>query len=240
MRTSRLFDALPPYLGGKRRLVPLILADLGAELPAAEWPGASFATRCAGAGRWRWRPRRRGSRSTPATARATVQTLAFRTLYVLIVIDHERRRIRHWNVTEHPNAPWIWRQMIEATAWGQQPGFLIRDRDRSYGGDFITRARRIGIETILTPVHAPNANAIAERVIGTLRRECLDHVIAVNEQHLRRVLGEYVQHYNAMRPHRSLSLDSPEGRLPAQRTPSQRVVSKPVLGGLHHEYRWAA
>ena len=70
--------------------------------------------------------------------------------------------------------------------------------------------------------------------------ECLDHVIAVNEQHLRRVLGEYVQHYNAMRPHRSLSLDSPEGRSPVQRTPSQRVVSKPVLGGLHHEYRWAA
>ncbi len=114
----------------------------------------------------------------------TVQTLAFRTLSVLIVIDHDRRRIRHWNVTEHPNAPWIWQQMIEATAWGQQPGFLIRDRDRSYGGDFIARARRLGIETILTPVHAPNANAIAERVIGTLRRECLDHVITVNEQHL--------------------------------------------------------
>ncbi len=170
----------------------------------------------------------------------TVQTLAFRTLYVFVVIDHDRRRIRHWTVTEHPIAPWIWQQMLEATAWGQQPGFLIRDRDRSYGGDFIARARRLGIETILTPVHAPNANAIAERVIGTLRRECLDHVIAVNEQHLRRVLGEYVQHYNAMRPHRSLSLDSPEGRSPVQRTPSQRVVSKPVLGGLHHEYRWAA
>ena len=175
-----------------------------------------------------------------AADRFTVQTLTFRTLYVFVVIDHDRRRIRHWNVTEHPNAPWIWQQMIEATAWGQQPGFLIRDRDRSYGGDFIARARRLGIETILTPVHAPNANAIAERVIGTLRRECLDHVIAVNEQHLRRVPGQYVQHYNAMRPHRSLALASPEGRKPVQRTPSQRVVSKPVLGGLHHEYRWAA
>ncbi len=95
----------------------------------------------------------------------TVQTLTFRTLSVFVVIDHGRRRIRHWNVTEHPNAPWIWQQMIEATARGQQPGFLIRDRDRSYGGDFIARARRLGIETILTPVHAPNANAIAERVI---------------------------------------------------------------------------
>ena len=95
----------------------------------------------------------------------TVQTLTFRTLYVLIVIDHGRRRIPHWNVTEHPIAPWIWRQTIEATARGQQPGFLIRDRDRSDGGDFIARARRIGIETILTPLRAPNANAIAERVI---------------------------------------------------------------------------
>ena len=170
----------------------------------------------------------------------TVQTLTFRTLYVFVVIDHGRRRIRHWNVTEHPIAPWIWRQMIAANAWGQQPGFLIRDRDRSYGGDFIARARRIGIETILTPLRAPNANAIAERVIGTLRRECLDHVIAVNERHLRRVPGEYVQHQNAMRPHRSLALDSPEGRKPVQRVPSQRVDSKPVLGGLHHEYRWAA
>ena len=175
-----------------------------------------------------------------AADRCTVQTLTFRTLYVFVVIDHGRRRIRHWNVTEHPIAPWIWRQMIEATAWGQQPGFLIRDRDRSYGGDFIARARRIGIETILTPVRAPNANAIAERVIGTLRRECLDHVIAVNERHLRRVPGEYVQHQNAMRPHRSLALDSPEGRKPVQRMPSQRVDSKPVPGGLHHEYRWAA
>ncbi len=110
-------------------------------------------------------------------------------------MDAHPRRIRQWNVTEHPIAPWIWRQMIEATAWGQQPGFLIRDRDRSDGGDFIARARRIGIETILTPLRAPNANAIAERVIGTLRRECLDHVIAVNERHRRRVLGQYVQHY---------------------------------------------
>ena len=79
-----------------------------------------------------------------------------------------------------------------------------------------------------------------ERVIGTLRRECLDHVISVNERHLRRVLHEYVEHYNAMRTHRSLALDSPEGRMPVQRMSSQRVVSKPVLGGLHHEYRWAA
>ena len=171
----------------------------------------------------------------------TVQTLAFRTLSVLIVIDHDRRRIRHWNVTEHPNAPWIWQQMIEATAWGQQPGFLIRDRDRSYGGDFIARARRLGIETILTPVHAPNANAIAERVIGTLQARVISTMSSRSTNNISGgCLHEYVQHYNAMRPHRSLALDSPERRKPVQRMPSQRVDSKPVLGGLHHEYRWAA
>ncbi len=170
----------------------------------------------------------------------TVQTLTFRTLYVFVVITHGRRRIRHWNVTEHPTAVWIWRQLIEATPYGQRPRFLIRDRDRSYGADFIPKAARIGIATVLTPVWAPNANAIAERVIGTLRRECLDHLIVFNERHLRRVLLEYVRHYNRMRPHRSLALDSPEGRPPQRRPPSGRVQSRPVLGGLHHEYEWVA
>ena len=92
----------------------------------------------------------------------------------------------------------------------------------------------------MTPVHAPNANAVAERVIGTLRRECLDHVIVLNEQHLLHVLHEYVEHYNEMRPHRSLTLDSPDGRPPKPVPKSGQVISRPVLGGLHHEYEWAA
>ena len=167
----------------------------------------------------------------------TVQTLTFKTLYVFFFITHARRRIVHFNVTAYLTAPWVWRQMLEATPWGQQPRYLIRDRDRSYDSAFIGKARAIEIKTVLTAVRPPQANAIAERVVGTLRRECLDHVIAVNERHLRRVLGEYVQHQNAMRPHRSLALDSPEGRKPVQRMPSQRVDSKPVLGGLHHEPR---
>ena len=170
----------------------------------------------------------------------TVQTLTLRTVYVVVFVAHERRRIVHFNVTRHPNAAWIWRQLIEATPYGQRPRFLIRDRDRSYGRDFIPKAARIGIETVLTPVRAPNANAIAERVIGTLRRECLDHVIVLSERHLRRVLHEYVTHYNRMRPHRSLALDSPEGRPPQRRPLLGRVESRPVLGGLHHEYQWAA
>ena len=170
----------------------------------------------------------------------TVQTATPRTLYVIVFIGHGRRRIVHLNVTRHPTASWIWRQLLQATPWGALPRYLIRDRDSSYGPDFVPRAARLGIETLLSPVRAPNANAVAERVIGTLRRECLDHVIVFSERHLRRVLGEYVAHYNAMRPHRSLALDSPEGRMPQERTSGARVHSRPVLGGLHHEYRWAA
>ena len=130
----------------------------------------------------------------------TVQTLTFKTLYVFFFFTHARRRIVHFNVTAHPTAPWVWRQLLEATPWGQQLRYLIRDRDRSYGGAFIGKARAIGIKTVLTAVRAPQANAIAERVVGTLRRECLDHLIIVNERHLRLVLREYVAHCNHVRP----------------------------------------
>lgn len=170
----------------------------------------------------------------------TVQTLTLRTIYAIVFIAHGRRRIVHLNVTQHPTAQWICRQLFEATPWGIQPRYLIRDHDRSYGKDFIQRAARIGIATIVTPVHAPNANAIAERVIGTLRRECLDHVIVLNERHLLHVLHEYMQHYNAKPPHRSLDLDSPDGRPPQLIPKTGRVISRPVLGGLLHEYEWAA
>ncbi len=170
----------------------------------------------------------------------TVQTLTLRTIYVLVFVTHDRRRLVHVNVTRHPSARWIWRQLIEATPWGVQPRYLIRDRDRSFGRDFVSHTARLGIKTLLTPVRAPNANAIAERVIGTLRRECLDHVLVVNERHLRWVLREYVVHYNRARPHRSLALDSPDGWPPQPRPGAARVISRPVLGGLHHEYEWAA
>jgi putative transposase len=157
------------------------------------------------------------------------------------VLGHERRRIVHWNVTAHPRAPWVWQQIIEATPWGSAPPFLIRDRDRSYGGDFVRRARAIGIETVPTPIRAPQASALAELVIGTIRRECLDHVIMLNERHLRGVLREFVGFYNTARPHRSLALEPPTGPRglppPSER---RRVVADPILGGLHHVYDWAA
>ena len=171
----------------------------------------------------------------------TVQTLTFRTLYVFVLLSHDRRRIVHWNVTAHPTAPWVWRQIVQATPWGTSPRFLIRDRDRSYGADFVARAAGIGIEAVLTPIHAPQANALAERVIGTIRRECLDHLIAVNERHLRGVLREYVAYYNAERPHRSLALSPPAGPRPLPPSSARDLVdAEPVLGGLHHVYRWAA
>jgi putative transposase len=103
----------------------------------------------------------------------TVQTLTFRTLYVLLFVAHDRRDLVHLNVTAHPTAAWIWRQLIEAMPWGRSPRYLVRDRDAAYGRDFVGRARRLGIETLLTPFRAPRANAVAERLVGTLRRECL-------------------------------------------------------------------
>ena len=167
----------------------------------------------------------------------TVQTLTFKTLYVLLFIAHGRRELVHVNVTASPTAAWVWRQLIEATPWARRPRYLVRDRDAVYGGEFSERARRLGIETLLTPIRAPRANAIAERVVGTLRRECLDHLIILNEQHLRAVLREFVAFYNADRPHRSLGLQTPR---PAAHPGPGAVRARPVLGGLHHAYERAA
>jgi transposase InsO family protein len=172
-----------------------------------------------------------------AADRFTVQPLTCKTLDVLLVITHDRRELVHGNVTAHPAAAWVWRQRLEATPWGRPPRYLIRDRDAAYGGAFVPRARRVGIETLLSPIRAPRATAVAERVIGTLRRECLDHVIVLGERHLRSVLREYVAYYNAHRPHRALGLETPQT---ATRPDAGPVRSRPVLGGLHHVYERAA
>ena len=166
----------------------------------------------------------------------TVHTLGFRTLYVFSFIAHDRRTVMHLHVTAHPTAKWVWRQLINATPWGTGPRFLIRDRDRSYGGASVARARRIGIETVLTPIATPQANGIAERLIGTLRRECRDHVIVVNERPLRHVLRDFIRHYNEARPHQALALQVPAAPSRASPATSSRILSRPVLGGLTHEY----
>jgi transposase InsO family protein len=121
----------------------------------------------------------------------TVLTLTFRTLYVLLFIAHGRRELVHLAVTAHPTAAWVWRQLVEVTPWGRRPTHLIRDHDAVYGGDFRARARSLGIETVLTPVRAPRANAVAERAIGSLRRECLDPVVPVDERDLCSILTGY-------------------------------------------------
>jgi putative transposase len=167
----------------------------------------------------------------------TVQTLTFKTLYVLVFIAHGRRELVHLNVTANPTAAWIWRQLIAATPWGQRPRHLLRDHDAVYGRDFRQRTKRIGIDAIATPVRAPRANAVAERVIGTLRRECLDHLIILDEQRLTSVLAEFARYYNQDRPHRTLGLQTPEHR---PRPATGSIRSRPVLNVLHHIYERVA
>jgi len=166
-----------------------------------------------------------------------VQTINFRILFVFFFISHERRELVHLNVTASPTAARIWHQLLEATAWGRQPTHLIHDRDAVYGRDFDARAGGLGIACVRTPPRAPKANSIAERLVGTLRRECLDHVVVINEHHLRTVLAEFVRYYNNDRPHRKLSLESP---VPHYGRGHGSIVSTPVLGGLYHVYARAA
>ncbi len=143
-------------------------------------------------------------------------------------------------MTAHPTAAWVWRQLVEATAWGRRPKHLIRDRDRVYGGDFPARAKALGSDTGLTPVRASRANAIAERVIGTLRRECLDHGIPLNDHHLHTILVEVVSDDNRNRPHRMLRLEAPQSPSRPRAGPLRSVHARPVLVGLHHVYDYAA
>jgi transposase InsO family protein len=143
-------------------------------------------------------------------------------------------------VTAHLTAAWVWRQLVEATAWGRRPRHLVRDRDAGYGRDFPRRAHDLGVHAVPTPFRAPRANAIAERVIRTLRTECLDHVLVLGERHLEVVLAEYAHYYNTERPHRSLGQTPPLPTAPGPRAPSGRIIARPVLGGLHHVYQRAA
>jgi transposase InsO family protein len=160
-----------------------------------------------------------------------------RRLYILIFVAHGRRELVHLAVTAHPTAAWVWRQLINATPWGRAPAYLVRDRDAVYGAAFARTAGGLGIRTVLTPVRSPRANAVAERLVGTLRRECLDHLIAVNERHLRAILSDFAEYYIRGRPHQTLGMDTPR---PVARPPVGSIRSRPVLGGLHCVYERAA
>ena len=199
--------------------------------------------------RYRWRGPRRPSSQTWRTFLRNhahhlwaadlfiVPTFTFRTLDGLVFIAHGRRGLVHVDVTANPTAAWVWRQVIEATPWGHTPRHLLRDRDAVYGRDFRARAERVGIDAIATPVRSPRANAVAERGIGTLRRECLDHMLVLDEHHLLSVVREFVAYYNSDRPHRTLGLQTPE---PRPRPTTGPMWSRPVLNGLHHVYERAA
>jgi len=162
-----------------------------------------------------------------------VPTVTFERLFAFLVVGHGRRRLLWFDVTRHPTAEWLARQMTEAFPWASTPAYLIRDNDRAYGQAFTTRVTAMGIRDRPISPGAPWQNGITERLIGTLRRECLDHVVIFGEAHLRRVLSLYAVYYNQTRTHLALHKDCPLKR-PVQRFGS--VTTIPILAGLHHQY----
>lgn len=170
----------------------------------------------------------------------TARTLTFQTLYVFFLIHHATREVVHVRVTRHPTAAWTGQQLVNACFGREPPKYLIRDRDAIYGMEFSRRMRSLGVREIRTPIRAPKANAIAERFVGTLRRECLDHVFILNEQHLQKIVDAFIVYYNQHRPHRSLAHRPPCPVLVSTGPPHGSVIAEPVLGGLHHVYRRAA
>ena len=162
-----------------------------------------------------------------------VPTISFRLLYGLLVLRHDRRCILWLGVTAHPSAEWIAQQVTEACGWESAPHSLIRDRDRVYGEAFTRRVRAMGIRDRPTAPRSPWENGHAERLIGSIRRECLDHVIVFGERHLCHVLRSYARYYNGVRTHLSLAKDSP---LPRRVQAVGGILPRPILGGLHHHY----
>ena len=165
----------------------------------------------------------------------TVPTATFRVLYVFIVLRHDRREIVHFNVTEHPTARWTAQQIVEAFPFDTTPRYLVRDRDRIYGDAVQRRIKSLAIEDVLTAPRSPWQNPFVERMIGSIRRDCLDHVIVLNERHLCRILREYFGYYHTCRTHLSLSKDSPQPRT-VELPDLGKVTAFPFVGGLHHRY----
>ena len=162
-----------------------------------------------------------------------VPTISFQLLYGLLILRHDRRRVLWMGVTAHPTAEWIARQLTEACAWDQVPTYLLRDRDQVYGQAFTRRIRAMGIRDRPTSPQSPWQNAYAERLIGSIRRECVDHIVVFGERHLRHALLSYMNYYNEVRTHLSLGKDAPVSRVVHA---VGRILPRPILGGLHHEY----
>jgi transposase InsO family protein len=162
-----------------------------------------------------------------------VPTISFAQLYVLVIVRLARRELVWLNVTANPTAEWIAQQVTEAFPWNEAPRYLIRDRDAIYGAAVTRRLRAMGIRDKPIAPGSPWQNGSAERLIGTIRRECLDHMIIFGEAHLRGILGKYVTYYNRSRIHRALNKDAPFSRAVEH---LGVITSRPVLGGLHHQY----
>jgi transposase InsO family protein len=162
-----------------------------------------------------------------------VPTIGFDLLYVLVIVRLARRDLVWFNVTPNPTAEWVARQITEAFPWNEAPRYLIRDRDRVYGVAVMHRLRAMGIRDKPIAPGSPWQNGFAERLIGSIRRECVDHVVVLGEAHLRRILTKYAAYYNELRTHRSLNKDAPIYRAIQH---AGCIVSAPVLGGLHHHY----
>jgi putative transposase len=169
----------------------------------------------------------------------TVPTAKFRILYVFIVLSHDRGRVVHFNATEHPTAQWTPRQLVEAFPFNTAPRYLLRDRDAIYGQKVRRRIKSLGIEEVVSAPRSPWQNPYVERIVGSVRRDCLDHVIVLNERHLRRILHEYFCYYHTCRTHLSLSKDPPETRA-VEPSELGNVVALPRVGGLHHRYERVA
>ena len=164
-----------------------------------------------------------------------VVTARFQILYALVVLGHGRRKVIHFDVTPNPTQGWLARQIIEAFPWDTAPRFLLRDRDASYGQTFRDRVQAMAIEEVITTPRSPWQNAYVERITGSIRRECLNHVIVFDERYLRRVLSAYFDYHHRSRTHLSLDKDCPEPR-PVQPPSTGTVVAFPQVGGLHHRY----
>ncbi|MBK8164736.1 MAG: transposase family protein [bacterium] len=169
----------------------------------------------------------------------TVPTVTFRTLYVFVVLSLDRRRIVHFNVTTHPTSEWTALQIRQAFMFDAAPRFLLRDHDKIYGDAVVAALDELGIEQVVTAVRCPWQNGYCERVVGTLKRECLNHMIVFNEAHARRILRGYLEYYHGSRTHLGLGKDAPDGR--AVEPPALGpVMRRPMVGGLHSRYYRAA